>query len=86
MEARVAKNEIEISELKSLLITHIENEPKQLDAIRETIEKSVNGKIDKIHTILEKQNETMQEFIAKVDKHIAKVEPYIEAYEGVRSA
>lgn len=79
MEKRLETVECEIGDLKSLLITHIENDPKQLDAIRETIVLTVNGKIitlgedvSKLHDILVKQNEktdtTAQQLIVHLEK------------------
>ena len=48
--------------------------PEQIEEINKTIEltivKVVNGKIDKVHCILEKQNETMDSFHNKVELHI----------------
>lgn len=39
--------------------------------IQDVIEKKVNGKIDKISTILQDQNKTFGEFKTKVETHIA---------------
>ena len=48
--------------------------PEQIEqlksSIRDTIQEKVNGKIDKIHEILEKQNEVVDEFKTKVENHI----------------
>lgn len=49
----------------------------------EAIELTVNGKIKKIHELLERQNETSDLFRKKVEKHIEVVEPYILGYESV---
>lgn len=68
-----------------------------VDAVERKIEISVNGKIDKIHKILEKQNETanehnkfMEEFTTnqeahntKVNNHMEQVEPFIQAKAGL---
>lgn len=43
---------------------------KIITAVEKTIQEKVNGKIDRQHKILEKQNETMAHFIEKVDAHI----------------
>ena len=47
------------------------------------IEKTVNGKIKAIHAILEKQNEKIDSFHTKVEKHIGIVEPYITGVQTV---
>jgi hypothetical protein len=52
------------------------------DSVSEAVQQKVNGKIDKIHQMLEHQNDTMNLFQKKMDTHIAKVEPYIEGIEG----
>lgn len=58
-----------------------------LKVIREEVSNAVavtvNGKIDKIHGILERQNEVMDTLVTKVDKHIDRVTPYIEGFEGI---
>ena len=51
------------------------------DAVERKMEVLVNGKIDRLHTILEKQNETMDSFVKKVDAHIVRVEPAINSFE-----
>ena len=48
------------------------------------VDKKINGKIDKIHRILEKQNETMDVFVKKVDAHIETVTPWIQAQAGFK--
>lgn len=55
----------------------------------EAIKTTVNGKIQKIHELLERQNEINHIFQEKVDGHIvnakthmAKVEPYIDGAES----
>lgn len=50
----------------------------------EAIEKTVNGKIRAIHSLLEQQNDVSQEFRDKVDKHIKTVEPYIVGVESTK--
>jgi len=45
------------------------------------VKETVNGKLDRIHGILEKQNEATSAFHDKVDAHIARVEPVIGAFE-----
>lgn len=69
---------------------------KLISAVERKIELSVNGKIDKLHKILEKQNETtnqhnqvMEDFTTKqeihntkVDRHMEQVEPFIQAKAG----
>lgn len=52
-------------------------------AVREEIRVTVNGKIDKIHDILLKQNDKQEEFNRKVDDHIQKVEPYLQGAAGL---
>lgn len=56
-----------------------------LHAVREEIKVTVNGKIDKIHDVLLEQNRRQDEFNHKFDRHIATVEPYLQAYEGARA-
>lgn len=55
-----------------------------VDAVEKKIESAVNGKIDKIHDILEKQNERADAFEKKVDTHIAEVQPFIQAKAGLK--
>ncbi len=43
---------------------------KMNSAIAESIQVNVNGKIDKIHSILERQNEVMDVTARKIDEHI----------------
>lgn len=50
----------------------------------EAIEKTVNGKIRAIHTLLEDQNKVSEEFRDKVNKHIKTVEPYIVGAESTK--
>jgi hypothetical protein len=38
--------------------------------LKDTIQEKVNGKVDKIHLILEKQNEATHAFHDKVEQHI----------------
>ena len=52
--------------------------------IGKAIEMTVNGKIDKIHAILEKQNEMSDFFMKKVNDHIKEVEPFIQAKAGLK--
>ena len=54
------------------------------EEIGKAIAINVNGKIDKIHTILEKQNEMTDVFMKKVDDHIKEVEPFIQAKAGIK--
>ncbi len=53
------------------------------EEIGKAIAINVNGKIDKIHTILEEQNKMSDFFMKKVDAHIAEVEPFIQAKAGL---
>lgn len=47
-----------------------QDELKQIkDSLKETVQETVNGKIDKIHEILEKQNEVQDDLKNKVEKH-----------------
>lgn len=50
----------------------------------EAIEKTVNGKIRAIHTLLEEQNKLSEEFREKVNTHIDTVEPYIIGVESTK--
>lgn len=50
----------------------------------EAIERTVNGKIRAIHSLLEDQNTISLEFRDRVDKHIATVEPYIVGVESTK--
>lgn len=50
----------------------------------EAIEKTVNGKIRAIHSLLEDQNRESKEFRDKVNKHINTVEPYIVGVESTK--
>lgn len=50
----------------------------------EAIEKTVNGKIRAIHTLLEDQNRISSEFREKVEAHIDTVEPYIIGVESTK--
>lgn len=87
------KTDAEIIEIKSLLKTHIEHENNEIvglkehvaEVVRSTVQEKVNGKIDKIHSILEKQNEASEAFHAKVDARMKVVEPYITGLEGGKS-
>src|ERR1700679_625494 len=49
--------------------------------VAESIQSTVNGKIDKLRDILVKQNESMGAFHDKVEAHIKRVEPVIESFE-----
>ena len=53
------------------------------EEIGKAIAINVNGKIDKIHTILEEQNKMTDVFMKKVDDHIKEVEPFIQAKAGL---
>src|SRR3990167_1069691 len=53
------------------------------EEIGKAIEVNVNGKIDKIHNILEKQNEMYDMFMKKVNTHIEEVQPFIQAKAGL---
>ena len=53
------------------------------EEIRKAIATNVGGEIDKIHIILEKQNEVSDVFMKKVDSHIKEVEPFIQAKAGL---
>lgn len=50
----------------------------------EAIERTVNGKIRAIHTLLEEQNRISSEFREKVETHIDTVEPYIVGVESTK--
>ncbi len=56
--------------------------------IKQTIDDAlatvVNGKLDKVHDMLQKQNERSDAFEKKVDAHIAEVEPFIQAKAGLK--
>jgi energy-converting hydrogenase Eha subunit A len=54
---------------------------KITDAVEKKIDEKVNGKIIAVHDILVKQNEAMDAFVKKVDKHIERVEPAIKSFE-----
>lgn len=50
----------------------------------EAIERTVNGKIRAIHTLLEDQNRISSEFREKVETHIETVTPYIVGVESTK--
>ena len=59
--------------------------------IQNTVVQTVNGKIDRIHKILESQNEIMDSFHTKVEKHIEsdvlwkeKAKPVIDMGENMQ--
>lgn len=61
-----------------------EKEHQQLiEAVEKTIDSKINGKIDKIKEILEKQNEKQEEFNKRVCEHITRVEPYLQGAMGL---
>lgn len=51
--------------------------------IEETIRKTVNGKIDSLHEKVDRHNERHEEDMTEVREHIKKVEPILEAYNGM---
>lgn len=64
-------------------------EARLLDAVTVTITKVVNGKIDRQHQILERQNEVMAGLIKKVDDYqithesdMAEIKPFVQMYAG----
>lgn len=81
MEARLTSMEKEVGAISAMLRERMSKEDVITQTIQETIKVVVNGKIDRIHTMLEKQNESTSAFHDKVDAHIARVEPVIRAYE-----
>lgn len=91
MENRLKKTDKEVNEIKKILIEHLNGTDRralELKAhIAKTIDDSmslyVNGKLDKVHNMLKKQNERSDAFEKKVDAHIAEVEPFIQAKAGL---
>lgn len=57
-----------------------------LQVIRETIKETVNGKIDRIKELVELHNERHEQDMLEVKKHIEKVTPIVEAYNGFNTA
>src|SRR3990167_6575878 len=92
MERRLKKTDKEVKDIKNLLTEHLEGaDSRALELkvhIKKTIDEAlatvVNGKIDKVHQMLEKQNERSDTFEKKVDAHIAQVEPFIQAKAGLK--
>ena len=98
MEERVLKSEREISEIRSIVIEHVSKEELVIKTIEEAIRVVVNGKIDKLHSILIKQNEktdvTAQQLAAHLEKegefqaeirgHMETVKPYLEGAAGLK--
>jgi|ERR1035437_4597140 hypothetical protein len=63
------------------------------DSLKETVVQTVNGKIDKIHKILEGQNEVVNEMKTKIETHIEndttwkeEYTPYIKGLANVSGA
>lgn len=63
-----------------------------LERIETTIDKKVNGKIDRLEKKLEAHNERheahfaeVKSYMEKTDKHIEETKPIIEAYRGVNT-
>lgn len=59
---------------------------KALQVIRDTIKETVNGKIDHLRELMESHNERHEQDMVDVKKHIEKVTPIVEAYNGFNSA
>lgn len=57
-----------------------------LQVIRDTIKETVNGKIDRIKDLVELHNKRHEQDMLEVKKHIEKVTPIVEAYNGFNSA
>lgn len=59
-------------------------EDRLRDAIAEQVKITVNGKLDKQHLILEKQNEKMDAFITKHESDMEEIKPFIQVATGAR--
>lgn len=70
MEEHVRKNDIEIENVKNSVLV---------------LKGEINGKLDKIHSILERQNETMDVFIKGTNAQLEVIMPYIKGFEGSKS-
>ena len=82
-EKKELKNEI-YRAVSSIVDNKLEKDIVVLkEEIGKAIEVNVNGKIDKIHNILEKQNEMYDMFMKKVNTHIEEVQPFIQAKAGL---
>jgi hypothetical protein len=55
--------------------------PDDIKKIQETIKKTVNGKIDHQHKILEAQNEVLHSLTIKLDEHIISAHSHWETSE-----
>lgn len=61
------------------------------EVVPKSIQTTVNGKIDKVHAILERQNEVMDSTTKKIDGHISQHEedmkelkPWMQGAAGIR--
>lgn len=52
--------------------------------VAESIQVFVNGKIDKLHTILEHQNEVTDGFIKQHERDMEEMRPFVQGAAGVR--
>lgn len=53
-------------------------------AIAEQVKITVNGKLDRQHAILEKQNEKMDAFITKHESDMEQIKPFMQVATGAR--
>lgn len=63
--------------------------PEELDNLKEHIESviqdKVNGKIDRLTTLMESHNEKHEEDMKEVRMHITEVRPYLDGAKGVKA-
>lgn len=58
---------------------------KILEAIRQTIKETVNGKIDRLKDLMEEHNRKHEEDMVEVKEHMIKTTPIIEAFNGINT-